>query len=199
MLRVGLTGGIGSGKSTVAELFARRGVPVIDTDVIARDVVRPGQPALAEITKEFGNGVLDQHGNLDRARLRVLVFDSPDKRERLEAMLHPRIRNAVLHQLAISNAPYCVIVVPLLVETKFREFIDRVLVVDAEETRQMERTSARDHVPIEAVQKILAAQAKRETRLAVADDVITNNGTLEDLEREVERLHAHYLAIARPG
>ena len=197
MLRIGLTGGIGSGKSTVAELFTRRGVPVIDTDVIARQIVTPGQPALAEIAREFGSDLLDASGQLDRARMRRRVFDDPTTRRRLEAILHPRIRAAVRDQIAALKAPYCLIVIPLLVETGFNEVIDRVLVVDVDEVHQQERTSRRDIVPTNEVQKIMATQATREQRLARADDVIVNNGVVADLEREVDRLHASYLALGR--
>lgn len=196
MLRVGLTGGIGSGKSTVADLFARHGIPIIDTDKIARDVVRPGQPALGQIVNEFGKDLLDASGNLDRAQLRERVFNDTDSRLRLEAILHPRIRAAVLNELASLQAPYCLIVVPLLIETGFRELIDRVLVVDADEAKQLQRTAARDGVSENAARKILAAQAMREERLAQADDVVRNNGTLEQLAREIERLHAQYLTLS---
>ena len=146
MLRIGLTGGIGSGKSTVAALFAHRGIPVIDTDVIARELVGPGQPALAEIAREFGNDLVTANGELDRGRLRQRVFDDPAARRRLEAILHPRIRAAVQQRLAALDTPYCLIVIPLLVETKFDEFVDRVLVVDVDEEYQRERTSRRDGV-----------------------------------------------------
>ncbi|HEX7045630.1 MAG TPA: dephospho-CoA kinase [Burkholderiales bacterium] len=196
MLRIGLTGGIGSGKSTVAELFARRGVPVVDTDVIAREVVAPGQPAIAEIERAFGREVLDAAGRLDRAALRRRVFDDPAARARLEAILHPRIRAEVERRLAALEAPYCLVVVPLLVETNFVDLIDRVLVVDADEALQIARTSTRDAVTPEAVERVMAAQASRAERLARADDVIRNDGTLSELEREVERLHARYLALA---
>lgn len=199
MLRIGLTGGIGSGKSTVAELFARRGVPVIDTDVVARQVVALGEPALEEIVREFGREVLDSRGQLDRTALRRRVFDDPIARRRLEAILHPRIRAAVQAGLAALDAEYCLIVVPLLVETNFVDIIDRVLVVDVDERQQLERTSARDRIPLEAVRRIMAVQAERSERLARADDVISNNGALEELERQVDRLHAQYLALAEKG
>lgn len=196
MLRIGLTGGIGSGKSTVADMFARRGVPIIDTDIIARDVVAAGQPALREIAQAFGPEVLDASGQLDRAQLRQRVFNDADARQRLEAILHPRIRAAVSARLSTLDAPYCLIVVPLLVETNFIDIIDRVLVVDADERQQLERTSKRDRVPPEAVRKIIEAQASRNERLKRADDVIINDGTLENLERQVDRLHAQYLALS---
>ena len=196
MLRVGLTGGIGSGKSTVAELFARRGVPVIDTDIIARQVVAPGQPALAKIIREFGSDLLDVSGQLDRAKTRQRIFDDPAARRRLEAILHPRIRAAVQTELAALRAPYCLIVVPLLIETKFDEFVDRVLVVETDEEHQLQRTSARDGVPNDTVRQIMAAQASRKQRLARADDVISNRGAISELELEVDRLHAFYLTQA---
>lgn len=198
MLRVGLTGGIGSGKSTAADMFARRGVPVVDTDVIAREVVAPGEPALEEIVRAFGREVLDRDGRLDRPGLRRRVFDDPEARRRLEAILHPRIRAAVQARLAAIDAPYCLVVVPLLVETNF-DLVDRVLVVDVDEARQLERASARDRAAPDAVRRIIGSQSGRAARLARADDVITNNGTLEDLERQVERLHARYLELARGG
>lgn len=196
MLRVGLTGGIGSGKSAVAERFARRGVPVIDTDEVAREVVAPGEPALAEIVGEFGPGLVDAQGRLDRRRLRERVFADAEARRRLEAILHPRIREAVQRRIENIDATYGLIVVPLLVETGFGP-LDRVLVVDVDEERQVERTSRRDNVPEESVRRIMQAQATRAERLARADDVIINNGAPDDLERQVDELHARYLALAR--
>lgn len=198
MLRIGLTGGIGSGKSTVADLFARRGIPVIDTDVIAREVVQTGQPALAEIAREFGPAVLTD-GRLDRRTLRQRVFEDAAARARLEAILHPRIRAVVEQRLRDLRAPYCLIVVPLLVETNFETLIDRVLVVDVDETHQLTRTSTRDRVTAEAVQRIMDVQATRAQRLAQADEVIANNGSLDELEQAVAALHARYLALAAGG
>ena len=195
MLRIGLTGGIGSGKSAVAERFAQRGVPVIDTDVVAREVVAPGQPALDEIVRAFGTDLLDAQGGLDRRRLRERVFADDAARRRLERILHPRIREAVQQRLAALTAPYCILVVPLLVETGFGP-VDRVLVVDVDEARQLERTSRRDQATPQSVRRIMGAQASRQERLARADDVISNNGGLEDLERQVEELHQRYLALA---
>ena len=198
MLRIGLTGGIGSGKSTVAELFTRRGVPVIDTDKIAHELVRAGQPALTEIVRAFGHDVIDAQGDLDRARVRKLVFDDTAARHRLEAILHPRIRATVQERVLALNTPYCVIVVPLLVETHFDALVDRVLVVDADKRQQLERTMARDGLTAQTVERIMAAQTGRSQRLARADDVIANKGNLQQLEHEVERLDAHYRTLADP-
>jgi dephospho-CoA kinase len=195
MLRIGLTGGIGSGKSAVAERFAARGVPVIDTDVVAREVVAPGEPALAEIVAAFGPDVLDEQGRLDRRRLRERVFADAAARRQLESILHPRIRAAVQQRIEALSAPYCIIVVPLLIETGFGP-VDRVLVVDVDETQQIERTRQRDRVSAESVRRIMEAQASRSERLARADDVIDNNGGLEALDRQVEALHRRYLALA---
>src|SRR5437868_9602748 len=153
MLRIGLTGGIGSGKSTVADLFARRGVPIIDTDVIAREGVQPGEPALAELAREFGGDILAAEGGLDRTRLRSRVFDDAEARARLQAILHPRIRARARERIDALRAPYCVIVVPLLVETGFDGMIDRVLVVDADEAHQLERAAARDNTSTTAIRK----------------------------------------------
>lgn len=196
-LRIGLTGGIASGKSLVADLFAARGVPVIDTDVIARDVVRPGQPALEEIEREFGPDVLDPGGGLDRRRLRELVFADEARRRALEAILHPRIRSEAVRKSAAAGGDYQIIVVPLLVESPMRQFMDRILVVDCSEQTQLERLLARDTETEERARRILAAQASRETRLGIADDVLENEGKKEEAAAQVERLHRQYLELAR--
>jgi dephospho-CoA kinase len=197
MLRIGLTGGIGSGKSTVAQMFAARDVPVIDTDELAREVAVPGQPAYFEIVAHFGNSILDPTGNLDRAKLRALVFADIGERKRLEAILHPRIRAAMHRRLEESTGPYAVMAVPLLVETGFGDFVDRVLVVDCSEALQIERTAARSGMALTEINRVMAAQVSRQQRLAQADDVIDNNGDLANLERQVAQLHQRYLALAR--
>src|SRR5690606_20981910 len=167
MLTIGLTGGIASGKSTVAELFAALGVPVIDTDVIAREVVEPGEPGLAAIRDAFGAEVLTPDGRLDRRRLREIVFADAAKRRRLESILHPLIRERTLARLAaVRNAPYAIVVVPLLVETDFGKLVDRVLVVDVPVDAQLERLASRDGIDRAAAEAMVAAQASRETRLA---------------------------------
>jgi len=196
MLVIGLTGGIGSGKSTVAELFAQRGVPVIDTDVIARELVEPGEPALAEIAAAFGEGLVDSEGRLDRARLRNLVFDDEAQRQRLEAILHPRIYARVRDRVAQLDAPYCVVVIPLLIETGGGALVDRILVVDAPLDVRIRRTQSRDGLPEEQVRTIAASQAGRERRLEAADDVIDNGLQPGTLDAQVEALHAKYLALA---
>jgi len=196
MLRVGLTGGIGSGKSTVAALFAAKGVPVIDTDEIARDVVRVGTPAYAAIVDAFGNTALDASGAIDRARLRERVFGDARARRRLEAILHPRIRAEAQARVAHVSAPYCILVVPLLIETDFRELVDRILVVDADEATQVTRTMARSGLSRAAVEAILAAQTDRATRRERADDVIANSGELSALAPQIDALHERYLALS---
>jgi dephospho-CoA kinase len=195
-LRVGLTGGIASGKSAVASAFARRGVPIVDTDRIAREVVEPGTPALAAVVAEFGAGVLGTDGRLDRRHLRQLVFADEARRRRLEAILHPAIRAAMADEVARAEAPYVVIAIPLLVETGQRAAVDRVLVVDCPPEVQLARLLARDHETPAGARAILAAQADRAARLAVADDVLENTGSLADLDRAVGDLHERYLGLA---
>lgn len=196
MLRIGLTGGIGSGKSTVAALFARRGAPVVDTDEIAHRLAEPGTDAYSAIVAAFGNDILDAARRIDRKRLRGRVFNDPRERKRLEAILHPRIREEVRRRLAELDAPYCVVVVPLLLESGFDKIIDRILVVDAPETLQVARTTARSELTEPEVRAVMAAQASRAERLEKADDVILNDADPAHLEREVARVHALYLSLA---
>jgi dephospho-CoA kinase len=195
-LRVGLTGGIASGKSAVADAFARRGVPIVDTDVIAREVVEPGQPALTEVVEAFGGEVLGPDGRLDRRALRRLVFADPALRRRLESILHPAIRAEMQRQAAATAGPYVVIAIPLLVENRLQQQVDRVLVVDCPPDLQLARLLARDGETPEGARAILAAQATRDERLAVADDVVVNDGSLADLDARVEALHHRYLGLA---
>lgn len=195
-LRIGLTGGIASGKSTVADMFADLGVPVIDTDVIAREVVRPGQPALYQIREAFGDGVIAPDGTLDRAAMRAIVFGDAAARRRLEAILHPRIGEATRTQADAAGGAYQIIVVPLLVESSLREFVDRVLVVDCDEDTQIARLLARDAETEAQARRILAAQSSRAERMAIADDVIGNNADLDGTREQVEALHGRYLAMA---
>jgi len=197
MFTVGLTGGIGSGKSTVADCFAALGVPVIDTDVIARELTAPGSAALEAIRSVFGATVMQADGTLDRAALRRRVFADSAARHQLEAILHPRIRQVVEQKLATLSAPYALIVIPLLVETGgYRDVLNRVLVVDCPEAVQIARVMARSGLVHDEIKAILAAQAGRAERLVVADDIIVNAASLEALRAEVAVLHQRYLALA---
>jgi len=198
MFTVGLTGGIGSGKSTVADCFAALDVPVIDTDVIARDLTTaPGGAALDAIRAAFGATAMQADGTLDRAALRRRVFADGAARRQLEAILHPRIRQVVDDMLATLSAPYALIVIPLLVETGgYQDVLNRVLVVDCPEDVQIARVRARSGLTQAEIKAILAAQAGRAERLAVADDIIVNTSTVEALQAEVAALHQRYLALA---
>jgi dephospho-CoA kinase len=196
-LLIALTGGIASGKSAVAQLFENLGVPVLDTDQIARDVVEPGMPAFAQIVESFGRDVLDAAGRLDRRRLRDRVFSDPSQRQLLESITHPAIREELARRAVAAGGAYQVHVIPLLIEGGRNEMYDRVLVVDCPEEQQVERLMARDQSSAEQAQSILAAQASREQRLAAADDVIVNTGTLADLEQFVLTLHQNYERLAK--
>ena len=191
-MRIGLTGGIASGKSTVADMFADLGVPIIDTDVIAREVVEPGKPALAQIRERFGEHFIDAAGNLDRAALRREIFANDQARSDLEAILHPRIGAETRQQAGAADGDYQIIVVPLLVNSPLLHFVDRVLVVDCDPSTQIQRLLARDAESAKQARKILAAQATREERLAIADDVIGNDGTLAETRATVARLDRQY-------
>jgi dephospho-CoA kinase len=199
--RVALTGGIASGKSTVADLFATLGVPVIDTDVIAREVVEPGQPALAAVVQAFGPDVLASDGSLDRRRLRERIFADAGARQRLNAILHPAIRAEMERQSQAAGGEYQVLVIPLLAEGGRRDHVDRVLLVDAPEALQVERLMMRDGVTREQALASLNAQATRAARLAMADDVLHNSGRPHELRDGVAELHGKYraLAAARPA
>ena len=196
-LRIGLTGGIASGKSMIADMFAARDVPVIDTDAISRKLVRPGAPALGEIEREFGSDVLTANGELDRRRMRDLVFNDAEKRSALEAILHPRIRDEAVRQSGSAGGAYQVIVVPLLVESPMRRWIDRILAVDCSEETQLKRLLERDASSEEQARRMIAAQASRQDRLAIADDVIDNDGTKAEAAQQVENLHRRYLDLAK--
>ena len=195
--RVGLTGGIASGKTTVAELFAALGVPVIDTDLIAREVVEPGSPQLREITAHFGTQMLTAGGTLDRPALRTRIFSDAAERRWLEALMHPAIRNLTDARSDSAIGPYVMVAIPLLVETDGAARFDRILVVDCEPERQLARLMSRDGVTRDEAQRALAAQAPRAARLAVADDVIHNDNDAGDLRDQVEKLHREYVSASR--
>lgn len=198
MLIVGLTGGIASGKSTAAEFFAKRGAPVIDTDRIARELVEPGTPALTRIVADFGSEVLTAAGRLDRRALGRRVFRDPAARHRLEEILHPPIRAETRKRLAVLDAPYVIVVIPLLLESAQGDLVQRILVVDTPESLQRHRASVRDGLSREQVDAIMSAQSDRVTRLAAADDVLVNDLDRSQLERQVEALHQRYLQLAGP-
>jgi dephospho-CoA kinase len=194
--RVALTGGIASGKSTVADLFAALGVPVIDTDVIARQVVEPGQPTLAQVVAEFGAEVLDASGRIDRRRMRERIFADPDAKRRLESILHPAIRAEMARQSLAAQGPYQVLVIPLLTEGGSRDHVDRVLLVDVPEELQIQRLMMRDGVSHDQARASLNAQATRAERLAMADDVVRNTGRVDGLRDAVAALDAKYRGLA---
>ena len=195
-LRIGLTGGIASGKSSVAQRFAELGVPVIDADESARMVVAPGSPGLAEIVGKFGESLLTADGALDRRSLRNLIFSDSGRRRELEALLHPLIRADMERRASLASGPYQVLAIPLLIEGGGRERVDRILVVDVEEQVQLKRLMERDGGTAEQAKAILAAQASRATRLQAADDVLPNMGSLSELRHGVDQLHRRYLGLA---
>ncbi len=195
--RVGLTGGIASGKSTVARLFGALAVPVIDTDRVAREVVEPGQPPLERLVERFGTSILTPDGHLDRPKLREIVFSDPRARADLEALIHPAIGTAVEALSKAAGGPYQILVIPLLVEKGLMGQVDRVLVVDCDEELQIRRLQARDGSTPEQARAILDAQVSRAARLKAAHDVITNEGEISALREPVSRLHARYLELAR--
>jgi dephospho-CoA kinase len=196
MLKIGLTGGIGCGKTTVAKLFAAKGAPVLDADSISREMVEPGRPALQEIVLHFGPEVL-KNGRLDRARLRRLVFAVPGARQWLESLLHPLVYAEMQRRIARLSAPYCLLVVPLLLETGRRDFVDRLLVVDCPTELQRQRVRLRDGSDDTEIDRILSTQVAREDRLAAADDVIENAADQEKLSEQVDRLHQFYLSLSQ--
>ncbi|HTC16330.1 MAG TPA: dephospho-CoA kinase [Steroidobacteraceae bacterium] len=194
--RVGLTGGIASGKSTAARFFAALGVPILDSDLIARDVVEPGQPPLERLVERFGATILTHDGHLDRPALRDIVFSDPRARADLEALTHPAIGAAMEAQSASAGGPYQILVIPLLVEKNLKSQVDRVLVVDCNEALQLQRLRDRDGATAHAGQAILSAQASRATRLKAADDVIHNDADIDTVRAQVAALHARYLELA---
>jgi len=194
--RVGLTGGIASGKSTAAKFFGALGVPILDSDQIARDVVEPGQPPLERLVERFGAGILTPDGHLDRPALRDIVFSDPKARADLEALTHPAIGAALEARSATAGGPYQILVIPLLVEKNLSPHVDRVLVVDCEEALQLRRLQTRDGSTAAQAQAILNAQAPRAVRLKAADDVITNDADMSAVQHQVAALHSRYLELA---
>lgn len=197
MLVIGLTGGIAAGKTTVAELFAAKGVPIIDTDIIARDIVQPGQIAYQKILETFGNTILLPNGALNRQKLKEIIFTDPEKKLCLERLMHPLIRNIVREEILKVTTAYCIVVIPLLVENRERiDYIDRILVVDAPEDVQRKRLLKRDRLSDLFARQILSQQALREMRLIIADDVIENIESKKTLSHQIDVLHEKYMKEA---
>lgn len=195
-LVIGLTGGIASGKTTVANTFHQQfNIDIVDADIVARQVVEPGSDGLKAIAKHFGSDIIKATGCLDRAKLREIIFSAPEEKNWLDELLHPLIKNKILQDLNNTTSPYCLLVIPLLIESGWQSLCSRILVVDVNENTQIERTVSRDQVSQNQVKNILAAQASREQRLAIADDIIENNSTCEQLLPQVTQLHKKYLAI----
>ncbi len=196
MLTIGLTGGIACGKSTVTQLFEKLGVPVIDADDIAHNLVRPQQPALALLKKRFGSQIIAANGSLNRAALRELVFNSPSDKEALEAILHPLIYQTMQQQLSQCNSPYVILSIPLLLEGKHPLQIDRILLIDCPEAIQIKRVKSRNGFSEKMIKAIIKSQCSRNERIHHADDVINNTSTLKKLTSEVNKLHEFYLKIS---
>ena len=196
-LRIALTGGIGSGKSTLAALFAKRGAPVIDADSIARELAAPGQPALQKMIEAFGQHIIQANGALDRKKLRQIIFDDQTTKARLEAILHPLIYAEIDRRIDRVEYPYCLAVIPLLLETGRQARFDRVLLIDLPERLQHERALRRDRSAPALIKKMIASQITRADRLQYGDDIIDNTGATEALDKQAQSLHARYLQIAK--
>ncbi len=194
--KLGLTGGIGSGKSEVSRRFEDRGIQVVDADLVARQVVEPGTPALLAIEQHFGSEILDQNGTLLRVRLREIIFSDSREKIWLETLLHPLIRTEIIQQLDKATSVYAILSSPLLFETKQNVLVNRTLVVDASEELQLERASQRDNNRLEQIKAIMKTQLSRKERCALADDVIHNHGDKTELDHQVETLHQQYLTMA---
>ena len=195
-LKIGLTGGIGSGKSTVSGLFEALGIPVIDADVIARSLLEPGTEATRQVIRIFGNDIAASEQEIDRARLRERVFDNADARKKLESILHPIVHQKIRQQAEAITSPYCIVVIPLLFEAGHQDLVDRILVVNTSREKQIERAASRDRASVEEIQKILNTQIDPEERLARADDIIDNNDGIEQLESRVHELDALYRGLS---
>ncbi len=196
MFIVGLTGGIGSGKSTVSALFKKLGAPVIDADQIARELVEPGKPALKQITDTFGIGVLNPAKELDRNKMRQIIFQNPEKKETLESILHPLIRKSMQHGISQLKTPYCILEIPLLLETRQTDLVDRVLVIDVLPNIQYKRVQARSGLSKKEIDAIIATQIDRSSRIKAADDIIVNDKSRAELNNKVQQLHQMYLSLA---
>jgi dephospho-CoA kinase len=196
-LIIGLTGGIGSGKSEASKRFAERGALVVDADIVAREVVEPGKPALMQIAGHFGTDIFDATGSLQRGKLREIIFSNPTEKQWLESLLHPFINAEIRRQLAGTTSPYSILASPLLLETRQFELVDRILVIDASEQQQLERASNRDKNNEDQIKAIMQTQLSRQERCARATDIIQNHGSIDELDVQVEKLHQLYLELAQ--
>jgi len=195
VLKIGLTGGIGSGKSTVCKIFSEFGVPVIDADIIAHSLVRPGMPALEEIAKTFGKELISNDGTLDRKKIRDQIFANDTERKKLEDILHPAVYKEISVQVENINSKYCIISIPLLIETDASDTVDRILVIDVPRELQLQRASNRDKTNKSDIESIIDSQISREDRLAAADDIVNNDGNIKNLHRQISALHEYYSGI----
>lgn len=195
MLKIGLTGGIGSGKSTIANIFSQFNIPVIDADIIAHQLVEPGQPALLELQKTFGNSIISPNNSLDRAKLREIIFADSAKKQQLESILHPLIFQQMQTECDQQNSHYAILCIPLLIETKMTHFVDRILVIDCSVEIQIQRVKQRDQLSMDRISSIISSQTSRHTRLSYADDIIDNSNSTSELEEQVQHLHNQYLNL----
>jgi len=195
VLKIGLTGGIGSGKSTACEIFSELGVPIIDADIVARKVVQAGMPALQLIKEKFGEDIITKDGLLDREKARDQIFTNEIDRKKLENILHPVIYERIIHETENIDSSYCIISIPLLLETEALDIIDRVLIIDVSEKLQLSRASVRDNASLNDIERIIRTQISRDNRLAAADDIINNEGDIENLRRQIHDLHEFYKSI----
>ncbi len=195
VLKIGLTGGIGSGKSTACEIFSELGVPIIDADIVARKVVQAGMPALQLIKEKFGEDIITKDGLLDREKARDQIFTNEIDRKKLENILHPVIYERIIHETKNIDSSYCIISIPLLLETEALDIIDRVLIIDVSEKLQLSRASVRDNASLNDIERIIQTQISRDNRLAAADDIINNEGDIENLRRQIHNLHKFYKSI----
>lgn len=193
---IALTGGIGSGKSVVASLFENLGVPIIDSDKISKNIVLPNEPCFEEIINAFGEKILTNEGAIDRHKLREIIFKSDKAKIKLESILHPKIYKNIDSQISRINYPYCLVIIPLLIETKSIERFNRVLLVDTTESLQLERVTKRDKISCDLIKKIIRSQATRDERLNYADDIIVNNDDIPDLDKSIITLHEKYLTLS---
>jgi len=195
MLKIGLTGGIGSGKTTVSQLFSEHKVPIIDADIIAHQLVEPGQPALHLLKKAFGESILTQDNALNRQQLREIIYSDPIKKKRLESILHPLIFREMQSEFDQQKAAYSILCIPLLIETKMTSFVDRIIVVDCPVETQIERVKQRDTLSTESILSIISSQVPRQSRLSHADDIIDNSNSATNLTEQVNKLHKQYLSL----